>query len=462
MAAPCPAPAQSETPTTFPGAYLVSDKRERDVIPHITPLLPNAHLQQQINTGDFLICKEGRILACFERKTLKDFAASITDGRYENRKKMFELRDQCGCQLYYIVEGTPFPKPTMKVSRGITYQAILTAMTTLPMASGVHIVQTSDARHTAERLRDFTRAADRLMEVYRYPVTPAGGGEVPETAAALVPASVLGVYQKDPDTLCVDLWSALTGISLTTAKLITRKFSVEEFFAQPVAEITALRSANGKRLKEAAYASLRGLHGGDNAVGLKMLSKVNGIGGAMAAQIFDGVPNGHKLKALCSWNCETIGMITVNQKGRSVRVGKARAMKILKLLKHKSTDASCAGGGLPPPDPSLEGQGRVLGRAPRRADPPPPPPADPFEKAIIALQQVQGQMPPPYTRSPHETPATRGLQIQGPFRPPPHPQYDQGVLPPLPQEEQTLPSPLPGGEDTAEAQLGLMKDLGLS
>ena len=81
--------------------YLVSDTRERHVHGFIETLFDQAGsacMVAQINTGDYLICRrlaggQPEILACIERKSLKDFAASFKDGRYENRLKMLDLKN---------------------------------------------------------------------------------------------------------------------------------------------------------------------------------------------------------------------------------------------------------------------------------------------------------------------------------------------------------------------------------
>ena len=79
--------------------FLVADSRERAVVPFLDDALPaHPYVVRQVTTGDFLVCRQppagargappARVLACVERKTLDDFAASFKDARYENIRKM--------------------------------------------------------------------------------------------------------------------------------------------------------------------------------------------------------------------------------------------------------------------------------------------------------------------------------------------------------------------------------------
>ena len=338
-----------------PVTYLVTDKREGSVIPHLEPLLGGRLIDSQIHTGDYLLCRQTpgipgtRILACFERKSIKDFVASLKDGRYDNREKMFKLRDAHGCQLYWIVEGPAFPSPTWKCGRGVEYATILKAMTTLPLASGVHILQTKDEQHTAERLRDFVAAAAGILEPYMYPVisdnppTARTGSAEPVEAgqALLVPEVVTGVYQKDPDSLCMELWNRLPGISITTAKLFVCEFSVEEFLNGNAPDVSSLKTASGRALVKKGRTSMTNLLKGHDDLGIKVLSGISGISVSLATQIFDAVPGrgfrNNKLRQLCSWSPEAIAMIQIKQKSRTIRLGEKRARQILKMLRWGGT-----------------------------------------------------------------------------------------------------------------------------
>jgi ERCC4-type nuclease len=101
---------------------LVIDNRERAVFEHF-PSDDDTIVTAQMTVGDYAIISGDCIHEIFERKTLKDYADSIRDGRHENRKKMLSLRDEAGCRVYYIIEGDNpdnliggLPKTTIEAS----------------------------------------------------------------------------------------------------------------------------------------------------------------------------------------------------------------------------------------------------------------------------------------------------------------------------------------------------------
>lgn len=83
---------------------IVIDNRERAVFEHF-PSDDETIITAQMTVGDYALISKDCIHEIFERKTLKDYADSIRDGRHENRKKMLSLRDDSECRVYYIIEG---------------------------------------------------------------------------------------------------------------------------------------------------------------------------------------------------------------------------------------------------------------------------------------------------------------------------------------------------------------------
>lgn len=323
--------------------YLVSDTRERYVHSLIDSAFREAgagHVVAQINTGDYLVCRrlaggKPEILACIERKTLKDFAVSLRDGRYENRHKMMDLRDQTGCQLYFIVEGPAFPEATWKVAGSTVYGTVLAAMTNLMVRDGIPVVQTKNEAGTAQRLLDFVRSFEATAVPYRYPSAP----EAPlaEGKVQGVPDIVLGAVEKSDDLLAAEMWERLSGISLPTATILTEKFSVADLVGGVVsaADVAQLRTPGGRQLVSKGRSSLNNLRGNGLAESTKVLSGVPGISPAMATQILGTLRAPPSLTALLALGEKGIADIRIQQKGRAVRLGDARAERICHLLTYK-------------------------------------------------------------------------------------------------------------------------------
>lgn len=348
--------------------YLVSDTRERHVHGFIETLFDQAgagYTVAQINTGDYLICRRQaggapKILACIERKALKDFAASFKDGRYGNRLKMLDLRDKTGCQLYFFVEGPAFPKPTWKISR-IPYGCIRSAMTKMMIRDGIHVVQTENEMGTAQRLLDFVRGFEKTDGPYTYPLSEAAreedgadcgatggdarGGEASARNATGVPEIVMGTVEKSDDLLVVEVWAKLPGISFPTAQAVADAFSVAGLVSGQVSldELDALRTRSGRQLVKTGKASLRALRRGVQKAEITILSGIPGISPAMAAQILTtggagGAPV--TLGAFLAYGPGAMASTSIRQKGRAVRLGDARAERIRRLMHYCTSEAA--------------------------------------------------------------------------------------------------------------------------
>lgn len=347
--------------------YLVADARERCVVPFLeTELKEHAYVVQQVTTADYLVCRRqagggAAVLAAVERKTLEDFAASFKDGRSENIQKLRALRDRTGCQLYYFVEGPAFPSPARRFAR-IPYANILAAITKLMVRDGVFVVQTEDQCHTARRLADFLRAFDGE------PAPAAGGGAPPDSGAAPVPDILAEQAEQTdggalpvPDILteqaeqtdgdaAARMWMRLHGISIVLGQLLTRAFSAADLAAQVVTldQLKALKTATGRPISKDAFESLAALRAGQADPAVKLLSGLRNITPAVARLILDSAGG---LRQLCAAPAAQLAEVSLPQRGRTVRLGKARAARIWRILHH----AEAAPAPAPLPAPPADG-----------------------------------------------------------------------------------------------------------
>lgn len=328
--------------------YLVSDTRERSVHGFIESLFGPAnatHVVAQINTGDYLVCRRlagaaPEILACVERKTLKDFASSFADGRYLNRHKMMDLRDKTGCQLYFFVEGPAFPQATWKIPQSrTTYGAILSAMTHMMLRDGIFVVQTKDESGTAQRLLDFVKGFGVTDIPYLFPIKEGGASD--NCTPAGVPEIVMGVVEKSDDLLATEMWGKLTGISIPTAQIIANSFTAADLVAGRADDrLEALRTATGRQLTKKGKSSLLALKNGNAKVAVKLLAGVPGISPATAARILEG----RSIDTLLQLGRAEIANCQIHQKGRVVRLGDARAERIWRLMNYEPRDGDANDG----------------------------------------------------------------------------------------------------------------------
>jgi ERCC4-type nuclease len=355
--------------------YLIVDTRERNVIPFLEDALQEyAHVVAQVNTGDYLICRKGApgqpptILAVIERKTYADFAASFKDGRYENLDKMLAMRARTGCQLFFFVEGPAFPSPGRRFAR-IPYENILAAMTKLPVQHGVFVVLTEDESHTAKRLTDHLRCFDAVPVPHgtvpgpRPPnARPAAGPNIAiniageggatnividaasdgdeegaggdDTQGLVVPDAILGLVAESDSAAATNAWARLRGISVVLGKILTREFTVAELAGQHVtlAQIGALKTATGRAINKDAASSLLAVRAGSLEHATKVVSGLRGVTPAVATTILQAVGG---LARLCNAPLTTVEAVPLQQKSRTVRLGKARAERIRRILHFK-------------------------------------------------------------------------------------------------------------------------------
>lgn len=331
-------------------AFMVVDDRESHVLPFIEVQFgqEKTHfLKKRIEYGDYLLCKDSKVLACIERKSLKDFASSLRDGRMENKRKMFHLRDQTGCQLYYLIEGTAFAAPTWAFTQGMTYQTIFTSMITMPMRDGIHIIQSKDPEYTARLLASMTKQADRVDSIYSYPVVAEPDHEdAPVTGG--IPAIVNAGYQVSDEELAVKMWANLAGVSAATAKVLTDNVSPAEVATNPACW-QHLRTVTGRRFVKKTCDTLLSLADRGVFAGTKLLSGINGVTASTAGQLLS-VGYIHELASMPVEVLRECGIET--QSGNRTRVGPALAAKIIKMLNYKTSMPTQAPAPAPIPAPA--------------------------------------------------------------------------------------------------------------
>ena len=308
---------------------------------------------RQITTGDYLICAavpgaQPRIRACIERKTLADFAASFKDGRHANVQKLRALRQQTGCQLYYVVEGPAFPSPARRFSR-IPYSSILSAITNLMVRDQIMVVQTENEMHTAKRLADIVRAFEHCNDVNLPAGPPAGppatlatGGDIapPADDCTIPTLATAPSVQTDADAI-VAIWAQLRGVSPVLGKILSQRFSIAELAsgAISVAQLQQLRTATGRIINASAVASLSEVASvatsQDPAPGcaLRLLSGMRGVTVALAELILRSA--GGLARLALETNSADCAAIQIPRGDKFVRLGAVRADRILRLLRYK-------------------------------------------------------------------------------------------------------------------------------
>jgi ERCC4-type nuclease len=177
----------------------IIDTRER----HLIPLLPSFEVQTMV-VGDIQI---GTLL--IERKTVKDFEASVLDGRYrEQRTRLLSHCQTNGFRPLYIIEGD-----LDRLGGKLAKQALRKFLTRLTLRYGVPVLQTESTEDTAKLCQELTA---QLKEDPRVFMT--------EEAAKVKYTDTISVYKKsnsdDPAVFASAVLQQCTGISAAGAGAI--------------------------------------------------------------------------------------------------------------------------------------------------------------------------------------------------------------------------------------------------
>jgi ERCC4-type nuclease len=214
--------------TTSTKINVIADTRERAVFDTLRQSLDKDMIELrsvQINTGDYLICvgesdgdtgEECTILACVERKSLNDYAASIKDGRHANKQKLIDLRAETNCAIFYIVEGAITPSESTKFNR-IPYKNIESSIFNLMVRDSIHVIRTKDINGTADALLKLSRA-------YNTHVAP--------TISAVTLKSLTMPITTTSDVKAVKILSALADVSEYLAGQVLQRCTIRTVFAE--------------------------------------------------------------------------------------------------------------------------------------------------------------------------------------------------------------------------------------
>jgi ERCC4-type nuclease len=107
-----------------------------------------------LDIGDIQISMNGVPLLIAERKTVRDFAASIEDGRYREQKhRLMKLRRMYPrVRIFYIIEGFNYSKETLKrktyYKSRVTYGTMLSADISLAVRDGFFVLRTANVEET--------------------------------------------------------------------------------------------------------------------------------------------------------------------------------------------------------------------------------------------------------------------------------------------------------------------------
>jgi len=130
---------------------LILDCREKGLIERI----PDATVKQLV-LGDAMLVYEGKELVLIERKTIADFASSISDGRYREQSERLMACDIPNHNILYLVEGS-----FKNYKLGMPKSTLLATMTSLLYGKGFSVVRTESLEDTVEFIESMRKKLDK-------------------------------------------------------------------------------------------------------------------------------------------------------------------------------------------------------------------------------------------------------------------------------------------------------------
>jgi ERCC4-type nuclease len=209
---------------------LVADDRERGVIDFLKtykdifstdpadPVKSTVFRVERLTVGDYVFIYNGTLIVIVERKSLKDLAQSIKDGRINNHDKLLKAQQKLGCKLIYLIEGCAFPSLS-RCFCGIPFKALQGKIDSLQFNNDVRIIYTKNCEHTAERLRGLMFTFERMYKKGTFRQTIKQGGECGLK-------EVKCKHEKTIDSTHIDMISSIKGVSRAMAITILKEYSL--------------------------------------------------------------------------------------------------------------------------------------------------------------------------------------------------------------------------------------------
>lgn len=302
---------------------LYIDDRERAITAHQEVIGATPHKISRMTIGDYAVCCEEAVVAIFERKSLEDLAASIKDGRYDNKQGLIDLRERSGCRVYYVVEGKIPKTPDMRVG-GIPWGCLESALDHMTIRDGFNMLYTKDALETARRLCRFTRSIQTLINK----------GEL-----EVVDGSTVGLLTEKREIRDEDvvrsMWCKFRGIAATTADVFMERWSIREVVRGEVDidKLAETKMPDGRMVGKRVVKSLGDV---DARTAERILECIPGVSKTIAKTLLTG----RTLSQLVSYPAGAIAIIKIGRPAKNF--GDIRAERLKKYFDFKLEKAAPA------------------------------------------------------------------------------------------------------------------------
>ena len=250
--------------------YVLTENSEHDIQYHVT----------KCGVGDYVIMVDGRVAAIFERKTWKDLAASIKDGRYDaQHQSMMTKKQELGCFCFYLIEG--ILRANVKNVANIPVKSLHRKIIKNSLC-GTQFIQTKNEFVTAEILVEYAIMIRRLYDAgevsFPEPTDDSGFEIIPET---IKKNRVVGASETE-----LNMWKSYPAVGNNTAMILQTKFDISRILSITPEDVSGLKYSTGISVPANVKSSLIN-NQDDPAVHMRILSSINGISENIAANILN-------------------------------------------------------------------------------------------------------------------------------------------------------------------------------
>ena len=175
-------------------------------------------IHKSLPIGDIILTKDGKELVIIERKTVKDLAASIKDGRYKEQSARLDATDVPNHNILYIIEGS---LNTLPDKYKINKSTILSSMVSLTYFKGFSLFRTNSVLETYELIIHFSNKLGKTSDAGYYTQDGSFSKNEIDYASLVKREKKANIT---PDNIDVLFLCQIPGVSTTVANSILKHF----------------------------------------------------------------------------------------------------------------------------------------------------------------------------------------------------------------------------------------------
>ena len=194
------------------------DVREKDLISLSSDNTSYNIIHKSLPIGDVILTKNDKELIIIERKTVKDLAASIKDGRYKEQSARLDSTELPNHHIIYIIEGS---LDTLPSKYKINKATILSSIVSLSYFKGFSLFRTNSVLETYELIMQFYNKLGKTSSLGYYSK---------EETFSKTPIDYTSLVKREkkanitPDNIDVLFLCQIPGVSNVAANAILKHF----------------------------------------------------------------------------------------------------------------------------------------------------------------------------------------------------------------------------------------------